>query len=110
MIINLEKNKKIKKLKKRLEYIEECLDCFNDINKSSLNKGNINKINKIIQKIFNSSTSKREFSLFLKNKFKENNINVTYKECKVIYDYLQIGHKKIYLKGYFAYYKLINNH
>lgn len=107
MIINLERKKRIKKLKNRLEYLEDCLCYFDNINKSALNKNNITKINKIIPKI---STSKREFSLHLKNKLKEINIYITYQECKIIYDYLKVGHKKIYLKGYFAYYKLINNH
>tara|TARA_Y100000588_G_scaffold285177_1_gene302846 strand:- start:1130 stop:1453 length:324 start_codon:yes stop_codon:yes gene_type:complete len=107
MVISLERKKRIKKLKNKLNYLEDCLDFFNSIDKSNLNINNIKKINKIIPEL---STSKREFSLQLRNKLKENNIYITYQECKTIYDYLQIGHKKIYLKGYLAYYKLINNH
>tara|TARA_Y100000034_G_scaffold137036_1_gene219042 strand:+ start:15921 stop:16244 length:324 start_codon:yes stop_codon:yes gene_type:complete len=107
MIVNLEEKKRIKKLKSRLNYLEDCLSYFSNIEESKLNINNVKIINKIIQELPNS---KREFSLQLRNKSKESNIYITYQECKIIYEYLQIGHKKIYLKGYIAYHKLINNH
>lgn len=107
MVINLERKKRIKNLKNRLNYLDDCLSYFNNLDKSGLNINNIKIINKIIPTL---PKSKREFSLKLRKELKIKNIYITYQECKTIYEYLQIGHKKIYLKGYMAYYKLINNH
>lgn len=110
MVINLKHKKKIKALKERLEYLEDCLseEGCNLKKTTEINKTNIITINEIIKAT--PKENKRKFSLSILNKLKQKNIILTYYEGNLIHDYLKIGHEKINLNGYLAYYKLINNH
>ena len=108
MIINFKRKQRIKELKERLEYLDDCLEMFDSNKQSQVSHVNLNIINNVIQTL--SKSKKREFSLSLKKELGKRNINLTYEESNLIYDYLKIGHIKLYLNSYLAYHKLINRH